>query len=54
MRKIFHLLYQPYKWLVVAPVFALSTVFFGCLGAVLSILFNPSLGGRVSGVGWGG
>ena len=52
MRKLLHLLYQPYKWLVVIPVFWISTPFFGLLGAVLATLVSPSFGSLVSGLGW--
>lgn len=52
MRKLLYMLYQPYKWLVLVPVFALSTPFFGFLGAVLAVVVNPSFGSIVSGTAW--
>ncbi len=52
MRKLLYILYQPYKWLVMVPVFAVSTVFFGTLAAVLAILVSPKIGSVVSGWSW--
>ncbi|MEM7356210.1 MAG: lysophospholipid acyltransferase family protein [Acidobacteriota bacterium] len=52
MRKILYYLYQPYKWLVVVPLFGISTVFFGSLAAVLATLVSPKFGSMVSGIGW--
>ncbi len=52
MRKLAYLLYQPYKWLVMVPIFGVSTPFFGLLGAVASVLVNPRFGNRVSGLPW--
>lgn len=52
LRKTLYLLYQPYKWLVVVPVFGISTLFFGCLAAVLATLLSPRIGSVVSGTAW--
>lgn len=52
MHRFLYVLYQPYKWLVMVPVFAVSTVFFGLLAAISSILVNPRFGSRVSGKPW--
>ncbi len=52
MRRLLYLLYQPYKWLVLVPVFAISTPFFGLLGGVLAVVISPKIGSYVSGTGW--
>ncbi len=52
MRKVLYILYQPYKWLVMVPVSAASTVFFGLLAAVSAILIGPRFGSRISGMPW--
>ncbi len=52
MRRLLYILYQPYKWLVMVPVFGLSTFFFGSLAAVLAVAVNPRFGSVVSGTGW--
>ncbi len=52
MRKILYVCYQPYKWLVIIPIFGLSTIFFGLLAAVSAILVGPRFGNRVSGMPW--
>ncbi len=51
-RRLLYLLYQPYKWLVLVPVFAISTPFFGLLAAVLAVTVSPKFGSFVSGTGW--
>ena len=43
--------YQPYKWLVVLPLLAVSTLILGILAMIVSILVNPRAGG-VFGVIW--
>ncbi len=52
MRKILYLLYEPYKWLILVPVFAVSTAFFGALALTLAIVVNPRAGSIVSGTAW--
>ncbi len=52
MRKILYLLYQPYKWLVMAPVAGFSAVFFGFLAAVSAVLVGPRFGSMISGMPW--
>ncbi len=46
------LLYQPYKWLVFAPLLALSTCFFVGLGVVFIFLFDDRVANRTTGVWW--
>ncbi len=46
-------LYQPYKYLVFAPLFGLATVLFGSLAVLLSFVLPPGLAGRLTGVVWG-
>jgi len=52
MKKILHLLYQPYKWLVVIPFFILSTLIFGVIAATVAFLFNARVASFVGGVIW--
>ncbi len=52
MRKILYLLYVPYKWLILVPLFALSTAFFAGLAIFLAIVVSPRFGSIVSGTGW--
>ncbi len=52
MRALVYVLYQPYKWLVLVPIFGLSTVFFGFLAAISAVLVNPRFGNRISGPPW--
>jgi len=52
MRRLLYILYQPYKWLVMVPVFGLSTPFFGFLAALASVLINPRVGNLASGLPW--
>jgi 1-acyl-sn-glycerol-3-phosphate acyltransferase len=51
-RKILHLLYQPYKYLVFAPLLVLSTCFFVGLGVVFIFLFDDRVANRTTGVWW--
>ncbi|MBN1380159.1 MAG: 1-acyl-sn-glycerol-3-phosphate acyltransferase [Deltaproteobacteria bacterium] len=50
--KVFHILYQPYKWLIFIPLFGLSTVFFVFLGIVVVFLSGPDAANRIAGRGW--
>ncbi len=52
MRKLLYLLYQPYKWLILVPVFAASTVGFAGLAITLAILISPRVGSVVCGTAW--
>jgi 1-acyl-sn-glycerol-3-phosphate acyltransferase len=51
MKNIIHLLYQPYKFLVLFPYVAVSTLFFGVSAALLSVIINQKIG-SLSGVVW--
>jgi 1-acyl-sn-glycerol-3-phosphate acyltransferase len=44
--------YQPYKYLVVAPVLVLATAFFATLALVLSLFTSSREASRVAGVRW--
>jgi 1-acyl-sn-glycerol-3-phosphate acyltransferase len=46
------LLYQPYKWLIFAPLLVLSTCFFVGLGVIVIILFDDSTANRTTGAWW--
>jgi 1-acyl-sn-glycerol-3-phosphate acyltransferase len=50
--KIFRLLYQPYKYLVFAPLLVISTCFFVGLGVVFIYLFDDTVANRTTGVWW--
>ncbi|MBN1613564.1 MAG: hypothetical protein JW950_03765 [Deltaproteobacteria bacterium] len=52
MRKVLYILYQPYKWLVLLPLFVISTVFFILLGMVILLFFDDNTGNRIAGGGW--
>jgi len=45
-------LYQPYKWLVVGPVLAISTLVFGGNAVALSRVLTPRRVGALCGVAW--
>jgi 1-acyl-sn-glycerol-3-phosphate acyltransferase len=51
-RGILWLLYQPYKYLVFAPLLVLSTCFFVGLGVVFIFLFDDTVANRTTGVWW--
>jgi len=50
--KVFHIIYQPYKWLIFIPLFLLSTVFFITLGIVIIFLSGPDAANRIAGWAW--
>lgn len=50
--KVFHIIYQPYKWLVFIPLLVLSTVFFIVLGILIIFLSGPDSANRIAGWGW--
>lgn len=50
--RVLRLLYQPYKWLVFAPLFVISTCFFVGLGVVLIFLFDDRAANRIAGAWW--
>ena len=45
-------IYQPYKWLVVGPVLAISTLVFGGIAVALSPVLSPRRVGALCGVPW--
>ena len=51
-RTPFWFLYQPYKYLVVAPVLVLATAFFATLALVLSLFTSSREASRLAGVRW--
>jgi 1-acyl-sn-glycerol-3-phosphate acyltransferase len=51
MRKLFKILYQPYKWLILIPIIAVDTVFFGVLTIPLALI-SKKLAHYVSGCFW--
>lgn len=52
MKKLVRLLYQPYKLLIVLPLVAVSTIFFGTLAIILSAVINPRAGSMIGGTCW--
>jgi len=51
-RGILYLLYQPYKYLIFAPLLVLSTCFFVGLGIIIIFLFDDYAANRTVGVWW--
>jgi 1-acyl-sn-glycerol-3-phosphate acyltransferase len=51
-RRILWLLYQPYKWLIFAPLLVISTCFFVGLGVIIIILFDDRMANRTTGAWW--
>ncbi len=52
MKKILHVLYQPYKWLIFMPYLAMSTMFFGSLSIILVVITNPKITSFICGALW--
>jgi 1-acyl-sn-glycerol-3-phosphate acyltransferase len=52
MKKFFHILYQPYKWLIFIPFLTASTLFFGSLTIIMVIVTNPRITSLVCGTLW--
>ena len=52
MKKIRRILYQPYKWLVLTPVFIVSTIFFGGLAVILCTFLDPRIPSLLCGRSW--
>jgi 1-acyl-sn-glycerol-3-phosphate acyltransferase len=46
------LIYQPYKWLIFAPLLVLSTIFFVLLGCIVIPFSNDRVASRTAGVWW--
>jgi 1-acyl-sn-glycerol-3-phosphate acyltransferase len=51
MKKIFYVLYQPYKWLFFAPFFIINSIIFGILAVVISPL-SQRAASLLGGVFW--
>lgn len=51
-RKILHIVYQPYKWLIFIPFLAINTLLFGIIAVVVSSLVNQRIGSYFGGVVW--
>ena len=52
MRRILHLLYQPYKWIIYIPFFGLSTAVMGSLALILNPILGPKISSALAGVWW--
>jgi len=52
MNKLLYILYQPYKWLIFFPLFAINTLIFGTSAVVVSLLINQKIGSYIGGVLW--
>ena len=52
LRKLLHLLYQPYKYLVFVPLCLIATCFFVALGVLVIFLFDDRVAHRTTGVWW--
>ncbi len=52
LRKIFNLLYQPYKWLILFPLGFSLTFIFGILAVLFTFLINQKIGSYIGGALW--
>lgn len=52
MKKVLHILYQPYKWFIFIPYLIISTLFFGSLTVVMVYITNPKITSFVCGTIW--
>ena len=52
MKRIGHILYQPYKWLIFFPILVVDTIIFGLLAVIVSTLVNQRVGSYIGGVIW--
>jgi 1-acyl-sn-glycerol-3-phosphate acyltransferase len=52
MKKLAHILYQPYKWLIFVPCMVISTLFLGAIAIGIASFVSPSLASRTCAVGW--
>ncbi len=52
MNKLRRILYQPYKWLILTPVFLVSTIFFGALAVALCTFLDPRIPSYLCGASW--
>ncbi len=52
MRRILHILYQPYKWLIFVPILVGSTLVLGAIAIVIASTISPWLASKTCAVGW--
>jgi len=52
MKKLLIFIYQFYKWLFLIPFFLISSIIFGIIAVVLSLLINQKVGSYIGGVIW--
>lgn len=52
MNKLLYILYQPYKWLIFIPFFAINTLIFGIAAIIISLVINQKVGSYVCGALW--
>ncbi|HOT46165.1 MAG TPA: lysophospholipid acyltransferase family protein [Spirochaetota bacterium] len=52
MKKFLHVLYQPYKWLIFFPLFALFTCILVLIGVMVLLIFDDYAANRTTGVWW--
>jgi 1-acyl-sn-glycerol-3-phosphate acyltransferase len=52
LKRLLHIAYQPYKWLVVVPCLALATIVLGTLAVLLSFVVSSRLVSQLTGVPW--
>lgn len=52
MKRLLHILYQPYKWLIFIPYLVVSTLFFGSLTVILVMITNPKITSLICGAVW--
>ena len=52
MKKLLHILYQPYKWLVFVPWLVISTLVLGAIAIGIASFVSPRLASRTCAVGW--
>jgi 1-acyl-sn-glycerol-3-phosphate acyltransferase len=52
MRKLLHIMYQPYKWLIYIPYLAISTLFFGSLTVLMIQITTPRITSFICGTIW--
>ncbi len=52
MKPVLRLLYQPYKWLVVIPFLAVSTLILGTLAVAIATFIGPKVASLTCGVWW--
>ena len=51
MHKLFHALYQPYKWLFLLPFFVINSVIFGVLAVISGLIISKKVAALMA-IGW--